>query len=376
MPQKKKSILVDAHIFDKEPQGTTTYIKGLYNAFAEMFSEDYNIYITASNIDLLKHSFPTLPQQNFIPLKKCSSPERLTIAFPAIINKYKIDYAHFQQIAPLVKNCRFIVTVHDLLFNDFTDMFSFTYRFSRNMLFKKALKQADIKLTVSNYSREAIKKYYGIENVHITSNAVAERYFDAYDKTVSIEWVKRKFNISNYILYVSRIEERKNHLMLLKAYRKLKLFEKGIALVFVGRNDMPVVALEEEMNNLQPEEKPFFSWFQFVNDEELLELYRGSLLFVYPSIAEGFGIPPLEAAALKINTLCSNTTAMKDFDFFESNQFDPYNFSELCNKLSQNTRIFPSEDKLKEISDNIKKRYSWYTAATIINDLINQQNSV
>ena len=42
MQQKKKSILVDAHIFDKEPQGTTTYIKGLYNAFIELFGNDYD----------------------------------------------------------------------------------------------------------------------------------------------------------------------------------------------------------------------------------------------------------------------------------------------------------------------------------------------
>ena len=54
-----------------------------------------------------------------------------------------------------------------------------------------------------------------------------------------------------------------------------------------------------------------------------MEFYNACDLFIYPSFAEGFGIPPLEAGVMKVTVACSNATAMKDFSFFQKTLFDP-----------------------------------------------------
>jgi glycosyltransferase involved in cell wall biosynthesis len=77
------------------------------------------------------------------------------------------------------------------------------------------------------------------------------------------------------------------------------------------------------VKNLNPEQRKLFYWIEQVEQADLNNFYLASRLFVYPSKAEGFGIPPLEAAGFHCPVLCSNATAMKDFDFFEPHIFNP-----------------------------------------------------
>ena len=373
MSKKNIRILVDAHKFDHITQGTTTYIKGVYGEFIKKYKDIYDISFMAHNLQKLEKEFPDVKPTQLIKLEKDSSRYRLTNGIYNIIKKNKIDFAHFQQIAPLFKACAYITTVHDLLFNDFPDKFSFAYRKSRNFLFKRSLSLSEIKLTVSEYSKQSIEKYYGMKNVGITPNAVSSIFFQDYDKNVSVDYIRKKFGIENYILFVSRIEERKNHAMLLKAFKELKLSQQKIALVFIGKNDIPVNSLNTEIESLSPQERESFHWLQQINDQDLMEFYKAARLFVYPSLAEGFGIPPIEACALKINTLCSNVTAMSDFSFFEENHFDPYNYEAFVKLLNQNIINPAPGNTLTKRSDIVREKYSWGNAADTIHHLIQDE---
>lgn len=367
---KKIRLLVDAHIFDKERQGTTTYIKGLYNAFYDLYKEQYDIFLCADNIVELRKEFPEFPKEQFIYMPKKTPIHRLIFQIPNIIKKYNINYSHYQQIAPIRKKGKYIITIHDLLFNDIPDKFSLFYKASRNFLFKKALKQSEIRLTVSEYSKKSIKYYYNIENIEITPNAISNIFKDDFVKEEVLSEIEKKYGFNKYILFVSRIEERKNHLLLLQAYRKLGLAKKGIHLVFVGRNDIPVPLLELELKGLTDIEKKHFHWFKFVSDEDLLNLYKGADLFVYPSLAEGFGIPPVEAASLGINTICSNLTAMKDFSFLGDNLFDPKDFETFCQLLEKNISNPPKREVLEERRSIIHAKYNWEFSAKVLHESI------
>src|SRR5471030_2917322 len=98
-----------------------------------------------------------------------------------------------------------------------------------------------------------------------------------------------------------------------------------------------------------------FYWFPQMDHENLQAFYAACKLFVYPSKAEGFGIPPLEAAICKVPVLCSSATAMSQFDFFNPYMFDPNNEAEFELKLSRILEHPPSENFLKKTADIISK---------------------
>jgi glycosyltransferase involved in cell wall biosynthesis len=365
-PPKRIRLFIDAHTFDNEFQGTRTFIREIYRQVA-LLGPEIDFFIAARDTDNLKREFNFLPNANFIRYKSGSSMLRIFFEIPGILKKYKIDFSHFQYISPLTGTGKFIVTTHDILFNDFKSEFPLVYRASRNFLFRRSIQNAEIKTTVSDYSRQRIASHYGIraEKIIVIPNGVSEIYFREYNKENSRKYIAQKFRIKNFLLYVSRIEPRKNNLHLLEVYLELRLFEKGISLVFIGKKSISSRGFEKLMNSLPPEAHAYVFHIEQVGDEDLLEFYRAAEVFVYPSKAEGFGIPPLEAAALKTPVLCSNATAMKDFEFFGDNLFDPVNKPELKEKLAG---ILNGADpkKYEVISEKIREQYSWRRGAAIL----------
>jgi len=368
---KTIKLFVDAHSFDAGFQGTQTFIRELYTQILTDHP-DVDVYWGIENPNSIKAIFPSVKPQNILLYRK-RRPAILRFVFdiPAFIKKYQFDYAHFQYLSPLPqRGCQYIVTTHDVLFNDFSRCFSFAYRLSRSLLFGWSIKNAAIKTTVSNYSAGRIAAHYGIpqKQINVIPNGVIKC-------NVSIakakEHILTKYGIQNFILYVSRIEPRKNHVLLLDKYLKLKLYEQGIPLVFIGEESMMVADLKARIATLTDEQGALFYWLPKVEQDDLQSFYRACRLFVYPSVAEGFGIPPLEAAVCEVPVLCSSATAMADFDFFNSTSFDPNDTEEFELKLANVIQNPPSVNQLKRIAAQVAYKYSWQNSAAIFYQLLN-----
>jgi glycosyltransferase involved in cell wall biosynthesis len=364
-------LFVDAHVFDGKFQGTRTFIKELYSLLAT--NENIALYLGAYDIDNLKSVFGDAGNIQFIKYRSSSSFIRLLYEIPQIIKKYQIDYAHFQYITPLVKNCRFIVTTHDLVFNEFPKEFPFWYRLVKNLFFKTSAKEADILTTVSAYSKQSIEKYFGIDGtaIHIIPNGVSNLFFASYDKENAKQFIKNKFGVEKIILLVSRLEPRKNHLLLLQAFIELELYKQGYYLALLGwHENISNPAFNSMMNKLPENSKAFVFMYQHADDSDLLQFYRAAEVFVYPSKAEGFGIPPLEAAAVKIPVLCSNSSAMSDFTFFGNNHFDPEDYPLFKSKLAAIITSNTNNTELGQIAAMVQQRYNWNESAATLYQLI------
>jgi glycosyltransferase involved in cell wall biosynthesis len=365
-----RNIFVDAHVFDDLPQGTRTFIKEIYLVLAGQ--PGIRLYLGAYDTDNLAKTFPPGDSVVLVKFSSRSGIRRLLFDIPAIIRRYKIDYAHFQYITPLVKNCRWIVTIHDVIFDDFPEEFSLAYRIVKRLLYGASARRTDILTTVSEFSKGSIKKFLrtGSRDIHVVPNGVSEKFYEPYDKQQARDSIRKKYGFDKFILYVSRIEPRKNHLLLLRAWIDLKLYEQGYHLVFLGHETIPVPALEEMLAGLAPEAKKFFFRSSEVRDNDLLEIYRAASLFVYPSKAEGFGIPPLEAAALRVPVICSNTSAMKDFHFFGNNHIDPYDYEALKQRIAGVLAEAPDEAFLMRVAEEVKRQYTWTLSARKLYTLI------
>ncbi len=365
---EKKKILIDARCIGGEGQGMMTYIVGLYNEMFYNFGNRYEFYFAGYNYKEFRANFPWLKQSNFIQIRTSSKWSLFTKVFPKIIKDYKIEYAHFQYVTPFIKKCKQIVTTHDVLFLDFPEEFSLAYRLKRKFLFKLSLLRSEIRLTVSNYSRNKIADHFSLmpSTISITPNAVNENFLKSYDKSLAQKEVEQIFGIKKYILYVSRIEQRKNQLGLLKAYEKLNLATKGYQLLLIGNDTLGEKSISKEILQFQKTYPNQVHWLKNLTEEDLIKIYQGAEIFVYPSKAEGFGIPPIEAAALGINTLCASNTAMQDFSFFGSNLYNDSKIENLHSVLDKNLQQPPSPIKLKSISNQIKEHYSWLKAAQVL----------
>lgn len=360
-------IFVDGRVFDTEYQGTRTYIHNLYKIIDNI--GDFEIFLASCNPENAAGFFPGSHNIRFIPYNTSSKLRRALYELPEMMTRYHIDAAHYQYVAPPRKNCLHIVTIHDLLFKDFPAEFSLAYKMTKGAAFYFSAKRADLVTTVSDYSKKAIVRHFSIpeDNIHVVPNGVSDFYFEPFDREKAALEVWEKFGLQHYILYVSRIEPRKNQVDLLKAYLDLKLYDQGKSLVFVGKMSIPVPQLKEIVQPLHEEVKQKIFFLEDISNDDLRLLYQATELFVYPSKGEGFGIPPLEAGAMGIPTICSNTTAMEDFSFFGDRHIHP-DITQL--KASIILALAQQPSNLREISNTIRRRYGWEKAAFTMNELI------
>jgi glycosyltransferase involved in cell wall biosynthesis len=114
-------------------------------------------------------------------------------------------------------------------------------------------------------------------------------------------------------------------------------------------------------------------WFQKVDQEDLAAFYTACRLFIYPSRAEGFGIPPLEAALCLAPVLCSRSSAMSNYHFFEPYTFDPGRGEELEEKLLDMIQHPPGPGFLQKVSEQVTQSYSRLESARIFHSLIQQR---
>ena len=337
--------------------------------------EDIELFLAARDIDNLKRIFPQQANVHFLPYKSESSLVRLGWEIPAMLKKYAIDYAHFQYICPLVKTCKYIVTLHDVIFSEYPEEFSRIYRIMKKFLYKRSAGMADIITTVSEYSKRSIRSFLAVPPatpIHIVPNGVGPAFFAPYDRQRSREYVSSKYGVNKTILYVSRIEPRKNHAFLLQAYLQLELYKQGYHLVLLGSHTIPVPAFDKIVEELPPDIRKFIFMDHRVDDADLIEFYRAAEVFVYPSRAEGFGIPPLEAAALEIPVICSNSSAMEQFTFFGTYHIDPFDLPLLKSRLAAILEKPPAKECLGTIARTVATEYSWEHAEDIFYQAIRQ----
>ena len=363
-------IFVDAHVVDGPHQGTRTFIEQLYSELVH--KPGIQLFIAARNTSELKKIFENNERVQYLKYRSQNRMQRLLVEIPSLLKKHKIDYAHFQYITPLKTTCKTIVTTHDVIFNEIPNEYSYSYKKIKGYLYKRSVQQADIVTTVSEHSRESIERNFRIPKgkVQLIQNGIDKTYFDSIDRPKAREYIYEKYALEKFLLSVSRIEPRKNHASMVRVFSKLGLAGKGYYLVFLGNKTIPVPEMERELKKLTLKEKEMVLIRDDIDSEELKYFIRAASVFLYPSKGEGFGIPPLEAAAMQTPVICSNATAMKEFDFFEEDHIDPANEQLLEERISTLIRNPPSNEILAMRAKHIREQYSWKKSAEQFYQLI------
>lgn len=360
------NLFVDAHVFDGILQGSRTYLKELYSELIQK-NPSVNFFFGASDTKNLEKEFGIHANTTFVRYHTSNKYLRMAVSIPYIILKYKIDIAHYQYISPLFKLSKEILTIHDVLFLDFPEQFPSGYRIINKILFKWSARRSDYILTVSDYARQSIARHFRMspEDIHVIQNGVTADFFEPVGELPDI---KKRFNLDKYLLYVSRIEPRKNHILLLKAFVELNLWKEGYCLVFIGSVTLKAPLLDSYLKDLSPEIRETVRFIDGSFGNELKSFYRNCRLFIYPSLAEGFGIPPLEAIASGVPVLCSNTTSMSDFSFLKDSFFNPESIDDIKEKIVQ--KLHEEKCIQDSVINFVRQNFSWERPANDFAGLI------
>jgi glycosyltransferase involved in cell wall biosynthesis len=236
-----------------------------------------------------------------------------------------------------------------------------------------AAKRAAMIATISENSRQEIAQFYNypLNKIGVYYPAVDANLFQK-KSTGEINAVKAKHGVEGkYILFVGNIEPRKNLKNILLAYEKLpKKLRHEYALLLIGAkgwNDEEITTIAER---LRAQGNAIVQPKQYVTDEELPAFYSGATVFVYPSIYEGFGIPPLEAMACGTPTIVSNNSSLPEATGNATFAVDALSVSSLAKAL-QTVLESPAEQKrLTALGLQQVKLFSWEQSAhKLIDDL-------
>jgi glycosyltransferase involved in cell wall biosynthesis len=253
---------------------------------------------------------------------------------------------------------RQVLTVHDMASLDHPEWFQRKFALWYAALLPRLIRQVRAIITVSRFSKERIVRLTGVEpqRVQVILNGVDRRFRPADLKRV--KQVRAEFNLTSpYILFVGSLEPRKNLKNLLEAWR-LSGFE-GATLVVVGASGHMFASLG--FNSI-PQGVRLLGATQ---DDVLPALYSGAAGFVYPSLYEGFGLPPLEAMGCGCPVAVSDIPAHREICGETAMYFDPFSPEDISSKLDALLRLDPAKrTSLIERGLQRASGYTWENSAS------------
>jgi glycosyltransferase involved in cell wall biosynthesis len=301
---------IDFHSVSQIYQGSRTHVLELFPRVAAIMP-DVRFFVLSDSPGAISERIQTFNLANveLVHMPQCSPVKRLCWQLPLFQKQLHLDLLHTQYISPAINFCTSVVTIHDILFESHPQYFPIAFRYRCKLLVRgAATRQAQHVFTVSEFSKREIVTRYRVppERVTVVPNGVdCSRFFPGCaGSDVALRY---GLEPGKYLLSVGRLEPRKNLLTLLQAYTQLG--PPKPPLVIVGQphfNFDDLSALAEKI----PSGRIVFC--KDVSDSELPALYRNAALFLFPSWAEGFGIPVLEAFASGVPVVCSNTTSLPE----------------------------------------------------------------
>ncbi len=253
-----------------------------------------------------------------------------------------------------------ISTIHDIAWKRFPNTYTRSFKIAYSIITPLMVKTSKHIVTVSEFSKkEILKEFHTDENkISVIYNAVDEKFLKSKG---------RKKKTEKYILAVSSLNYRKNFHSLIKAFLRLNKKYPDVKLYVVGGLDKTF----NRNNKLDIYKKnPSVKFLGRLKDKELISLYRNALCFAYPSLYEGFGLPPLEAMACGTPVVTSNVSSLPEVCGKAALFVNPYSIESIQRGLE---KIITDENLRKELIKKGKeqvKKYSWEKSAKKLVDII------
>jgi glycosyltransferase involved in cell wall biosynthesis len=323
---------IDLHVAGGIYQGSRTHCLELFSRVAAITPECDFVLLTADPQVVLSFSCDfSLPNVSLVAMPKKPAAARLLWQLPQIVRQSRLSLLHLQYIAPPFLSCPTAVTVHDVLFESHPEYFEKAFVYRSRLLVPYSIQRSAAIFTVSDYTRNEICRRYSVapDAIHAIPNGVdVARFYPGEEGCESVRALG--LQPGEYFLTVGRLEPRKNHAMLLRAWHRLKTPRPK--LIFVGQRHFRFGEIFELIRTLDLAKD--VTILDDVSDAQLPSIYRNAKGFIYCSWAEGFGMPLLEGMASGIPVISSRNTALSEVCADAAILIEPDDPSGICDAIS------------------------------------------
>lgn len=339
--------------------GNETYAANLIQALATGWPDD-TYQVLTPRVDRLKSVIHLPPNARPISVWPGWSPLRISMGIPMTSWLNKSDVLHMTTyIAPPLTITPFVVTIHDLSYLVYPGAFSRRVRTKLTTLVPMSIRRAARVIAVSEHTKKDVIRFYGLapEKIAVTPLAPGPAFIEmdrAGDEQLP-PGIKEPF-----LLAVGNLEPRKNLDRLLEAFFVIARQGFDGQLVLVGKGSgAESIATRARQNGL--ESRVVLSGF--VTERELVLLYNRAKLFVYPSLYEGFGLPPIEAMACGCPVVASNTSVMPETLGDAAILVDPESVGDIAKALTAVLESDGLAGTLKQKGIARARSFTWHETA-------------
>tara|TARA_X000000368_G_scaffold292307_1_gene232411 strand:- start:5659 stop:6756 length:1098 start_codon:yes stop_codon:yes gene_type:complete len=272
------------------------------------------------------------------------------------VEKYDPDIIHesYYSEHPIIKSiCPRVITVHDMIHEKFPNEFSNDNTIS---LKKKSIERADHIITISNNTKNDLMKFYNISSSKITT------IYHGATSNLSTKGLKPKKNqnyTKPYLLYVGNRSGYKNFNLLINAFGLSNQIKKKVNLIAFGGKPFDYDELESfNSAGLKKSQVIHITG----DDNTLKNLYQNAEAFIFPSLYEGFGMPPLEAMSNNCPVISSNTSSMPEVIGDAGEYFNPKSVEGLINAI-KNVLFSNRSEELVSLGQKRVEMFSWKKCA-------------
>jgi glycosyltransferase involved in cell wall biosynthesis len=261
---------------------------------------------------------------------------REQIHVPWVLRRERPDLYHAPHyVLPAAISCSSVVTIHDCIHLMFPQYLPnrMAYAYARAQMWTAA-HRSDCILTVSDASKRDILHLFNIspEKIVVVYNAI-DAHFSVTPPPDAVARVRERYQLDHrFVLYVGNIKPHKNLVRLIEAFSELRTGElEDVKLLIIGDEISKLPALRHAVHRHKLHKHVRF--LGYVPDDQLTVLYRLAAVFVFPSLYEGFGLPPLEAMASGTPVVVSNVSSLPEVVGDAAVLVDPHDIDSIVDGL-------------------------------------------
>jgi glycosyltransferase involved in cell wall biosynthesis len=350
--------------------GVGTYIRNVVRVLGRL--DRQNKYLLIGSPAKVDEIGALPPNFHAVPLLASDRSVQGYREFRAALQRLNCDLVHIPNLfsVPRMLPCPYVMTVHDMLehMSRAREQNGFWRSFHFQMT-KRVLAGAARIFAVSNFTRNEIEKLFEIpsDRVEVVYNAIDERFLHGHATPAEREVIARRYQVTYpFLLYAGRISPHKNVVRMIEAFSALKTeLERDQAypdlkLIIIG-DDLsgnPDLRRTVVRSGVQHDVR----FLGFVPIEVLRIFYDEAKIFVFPSLYEGFGLPPLEAMAHGTPVVTSNVSSLPEVVGNAAVLVNPENVFEIMRALHRTLMDKPLRDRMKERGYQQAAKFSWETS--------------